>query len=58
MIKIIETSIGVCLGILLSLLGIWIVMCVVSFISGDRYFTPSAHLMKKRFSKKFSDISQ
>lgn len=48
MLKVLEISIGVCSGILLSFLALWIIMCITRFLSGDRYFSPSKHLMKER----------
>lgn len=48
MLKVLEISIGVCSGILLSFLALWIIMCITRFLSGDRYFSPSKHLMKKK----------
>jgi hypothetical protein len=57
--NILSTAIGVCLGAILTIISLWAITVVTQYICGNRYFTPSDHIVKKklyeRLKKQFGD---
>lgn len=56
---ILSTAIGVCLGSILTIISIWAITVITQYICGNRYFTPSDHIVKKklyeRLKKQFGE---
>ena len=52
MLKVVEIAMGVTLGIFTTMFLIWAITCVTQYLSGDRYFTPSRHIITERFLDK------
>lgn len=49
---ILQFALGICLGLLLFLFVMWIIAIVTQYLSGDRYFTPSKHIILERLLKR------
>lgn len=57
MLKVFEISVGVCGGMILTFFILWLTGLVVQYLSGERYFTPSKHIIVKKFAEKKGNIS-
>lgn len=50
--KVIEIGIGVCLGAIMTMISLWAFTAIAQFVCGNRYFTPSEHIVKKRLMER------
>lgn len=54
--KVFEIASGVCLGAMMTILSVWLLVMVIQMVAGDRYFTPSQHIIKKKMIERMKEV--
>lgn len=49
------TALGVCLGLILMILILWVTTLITQTVCGSRYFTPSEHIIKKKLMDRLKN---
>lgn len=51
-----QVALGILLGLLGSVLAFWIIAVTTQYLAGDRYFTPSRHIVKEKMKEREQKI--
>lgn len=53
-----QIALGVVIGVVSLVLLFWFVAVVTQYLSGDRYFTPSRHVVASRLKKRKNQVEE